>query len=129
MELSDDIRAGMDRKHVTMLLLFDFSKAFDNGCHVTLLRKLRATGFSRSALKWITSYLTGRDQTVIDDDEILSTFVRLNRRVPQGSVLRPLLFLLFINVIGNGFNTPFRLFSRFQQFPLTLGHCRSGTPS
>ena len=36
-KLSDDIRVGMERKHVTMLLLFDFSKAFDTLCHVTLL--------------------------------------------------------------------------------------------
>ena len=108
-KLSDDIRAGIDHKHVTMLLLFDFSKAFDIVCHVTLLRQLGAAGFSRSALKWITSYLTGREQAVIDDDGTPSTFARLNRGVPQGSVLGPLLVLLLINGIGNGFNDVFYL--------------------
>ena len=92
-KLPEDIRAGMDRKHVTMLFLFDFSKAFDTVCNITLLRKLRAAGFSHSALKWITSYLTDKKQTVIDDNETLSTYARLNREVPQGSGLEPLLFL------------------------------------
>ena len=76
-KLSDDIRVGMDRKQVTMLLLFDFSKAFDSVCHVTLLRKLHSIGFSGSALHWIASYLTGREQAVISDDGTLSSFAKL----------------------------------------------------
>ena len=57
---TDDIRAGINRKYVTLLLLFDFSKAFDSVCHVLLLRKLENYGFSKSALGWIASYLSGR---------------------------------------------------------------------
>ena len=41
LKLTDDIRYGMDHKHVTLLLLFDFSKAFDTVCHVNLLKKLK----------------------------------------------------------------------------------------
>ena len=46
LKLTDDIRYGMDRKHLTLLLLFDFSKAFDTVCYVTLLRKLKKLGFA-----------------------------------------------------------------------------------
>ena len=58
----------MDRKYVTLLLLFDLSKTFDIVCHVTPLRKLRDAGFSRSALNWIISYLTSKEQAVIEED-------------------------------------------------------------
>ena len=62
----------MERKLITMLLLFDFSKAIDTVCHLNFLRKLRAVGFSRSALKWIASFLTGMEQPVIDDTDHLT---------------------------------------------------------
>ena len=45
-----------------LLLLFDFSKAFDSICHISPLRKLEVYGFSKPALRWIASYLTGRQQ-------------------------------------------------------------------
>ena len=70
---------------------------------------MHVAGFSRSALKWIGSYLTGREQAVIDDDGKPSTFAWLNRGVPQGSVLGPSLFLWYINDIGIGFYYIFHL--------------------
>ena len=57
----------MDHKHVTLLLLFDFSKAFDTVCHFTLLQKLKTLGFLNFVLKWIASYISDRAQAVIDD--------------------------------------------------------------
>ena len=66
LKLTDDIRMAIDKKKVTLLLLlFDFSKAFDTVSPSKLLRKLRQLGFSRSALLWIKSYLQGRSQMVI----------------------------------------------------------------
>ena len=64
LKLTEDARTAMERKHVTLLLLFDLSKAFDTVCHVTLLCKLKILGLAKSALKWIASYLSGREQAV-----------------------------------------------------------------
>ena len=90
-KLKDDIRAGINRKYISLLLLFDFSKAFDSVCHMLLLRKLENYGFSKSALGWIASNLSGRQQAVKEKDGTTSSYRPLNTGLPQGSVLGPLL--------------------------------------
>ena len=99
LKLTDDIRLAIERRHVTLLLLFDFSKAFDSVCHVRLLKKLLDYGLFILAIRWIASYLTDREQAV-DGAGNFSIYLNLNTGVPQGSVLGPLLFSIYVNNIS-----------------------------
>ena len=80
LKLKYDIRESMDSKYVTLLILFDFSKAFDSLNNVVLLQKVRQANLSVSAIKWIASYLTSREQAVLDTN---GTAPSLNKVVPQ----------------------------------------------
>ena len=86
-----------DKKQITLLLLFDFSKAFDTISPSKLLGKLRLLGFSRTALLWIKSYLQRRTQVLTSKNGVNSDSLETNLGVPQGSVLGPLLFCLYVN--------------------------------
>ena len=67
LQVYHDVRHAVDMGWVTVLVLFDFIKAFDTVSHSKLLIKLRSLGFSHIILSWVHSYLTGRTQTVVDE--------------------------------------------------------------
>ena len=94
-----DVRHAVDMGRVTILVLFDFSKAFDTVSYSKLLIKLRGLGFSDVELTWVQSYLTDRTQAVVDEGGGCSSWLTTSLGVPEGSVLGPLLFTLLINNI------------------------------
>ena len=95
------VKTAMDKKQGTILLLVDFSSAFDTINHNILSRRLRLRyGFVGKALDWLTSYLKERTQRVVIGYQS-SSITTLTTGVPQGSVLGPLLFSLYVQPIGD----------------------------
>ena len=92
------ILESLSKKQVTLLLLVDFSKAFDTIEHAILLRKLEHYGIRGIVLKWFESYLDQRKQFVCINGSNSKT-KPIKYGVPQGSILGPLLFIIYINDI------------------------------
>ena len=86
----------MDKKQITALVLLDLSKAFDSIDHARLLHKLSILGASPSTVKWFKSYLTGRRQYVRIGSAYSDT-LPITHGVPQGAILSPLLFRIYLN--------------------------------
>ena len=86
----DDIQKAMDKGEVTLMVIADFSKAFDIICFRTTLLKLHKLGFTKPSLKWLLSYLCDRRQFI----QIACQTIAF--RIPQ-SILGPMIFNLYVS--------------------------------
>ena len=98
LELTDRIRHEIDQKKIPFSVFLDLSKAFDTLNHSILLTKLKYYGIKDTPLDWFRSYLTQRLQYV-EYDGIPSSTREIETGVPQGSILDPLLFIIYIWMI------------------------------
>jgi hypothetical protein len=108
--ITDDIRCGMDRRLLTILTLLDFSKAFNSVDFEELLSTLRSLNISPAVVDWFQSNLLGRRQRICIEDSF-SACCSVDAGVPQGGVLSPLLFSIFINFITDNLSCPYHLYA------------------
>ena len=100
----------VDNGEIVDVIYFDYSKVFDIVNHVILLTKLRGIGIDGKILAWISSFLTDRTLQVCVKDHKSAPKAVLSG-VPQGSVLGPLLFLVYINHIASLISCDFKIFA------------------
>ena len=100
-ELVCHITNAIGNKQNTLSVFLYLSKAFDTIDHKMLLHKLEFYGVRGLALNWFQSYLTDRKQYVLYYNNVQSQTLDITCGVPQGSVLGPLLFLVYVNDIAN----------------------------
>ena len=98
--IHNDLLLSVDSRHSVLLVLLDPTAAFDTLDHTILLNRLRELGVDRTVLAWFTSYLIGRSNSV-KIRQTTSSRQTLKYGVPQGSVLGPILYNIYISPIAD----------------------------
>ena len=124
-QLVEELARNTSQGRQTDLILLDFSKAFDRVNHMKLLHKLHQHGVRGNTLSWKKAFLTGQSQTVVLEGES-SSEIPVNSEVLQGSVLGPLLFLLYINDLPENIHSQVLLFADDTAIYITINN-HSGT--
>ena len=107
--LCDKIYKGIDEQKEVRVVFLDASKAFDRVWHAGLLFKLRQLGLTSSLVTWIQSYLSDHKQRVVLEG-CSSSWLPVKAGVPQGSILGPLLFLVYTNDITDDITSDIHLY-------------------
>ena len=102
-DLIDEITKALDEENYAISIFLDLSKSFDTANHSILLSKLDVYGIRDIENQWFRSDLNKRKQKVFVNG-VESDFLEVNSGVPQGSILGPVLFLVYINDIVNATN-------------------------
>ena len=109
-ELVCDISCELDKGKEVDAVFLDFSKAFDKVNHAKLLQKLNTIGVNSQVTKWVRSLLQNRSQSVVVDGHASSS-CPVTSGVPQGSVIGPILFLVYINDLPDSVLSKTRMFA------------------
>ena len=100
----------VDQGYPVDIIYMDFQKAFDSVPHRRLLMKVKAYGIDGYVLRWLEDFLIGRKQRVIISKDT-SDWAEVISGIPQGSVLGPLLFVIYINDIPSGIHSMMKIFA------------------
>ena len=105
----DDWALSRNKSTTTDIAFLDFTKAFDSVPHERLLLKLKGYGIESNLLHWFRNFLTNRQQRVVVRGTI-SSWSSVRYGVPQGTILGPILFLIYVNDISSNISSTIKLF-------------------